>query len=44
LYIILNKHNEKEKYQFHIESDSYMNIEDEEINLVNIIEKENNKK
>lgn len=44
LYIILNKHNEKEKYQFHIESDSYMDINDEEINLFNLSEEEKNKK
>lgn len=44
LYIILNKHNEKEKYQFHIESDSYMDINDEEINLFDLSEEEKNKK
>lgn len=44
LYIILNKHNEKEKYQFHIESDSYMDINDEEIDLFDLSEEEKNKK
>lgn len=44
LYIILNKYNEKEKYQFHIESDSYMDINDEEINLFDLSEEEKNKK
>lgn len=44
LYIILNKHNEKEKYQFHFESDSYMDINDKEINLVEFVGKEKNKK
>ncbi len=44
LYIILNKHNEKEKYQFHFESESYMDIDDKKINLLHFIEKESNKK
>ena len=44
LYIILNKYNEKEKYQFHIESDSYMDINDEEIDLFDLSEEEKNKK
>ena len=44
LYIILNKYNGKEKYQFHIESDSYMDINDEEIDLFDLSEEEKNKK
>ena len=40
LYIILNKYNGKEKYQFHIESDSYMDINDEEIDLFDLSERE----
>lgn len=43
LYIILNKHNEKEKYQFHVHSGSYMNINDEEINLLYLCEREDTK-
>ena len=44
LYIILNKHNEKEKYQFHFKSGSYMDINDEEIYLLDFIVDESNKK
>jgi hypothetical protein len=44
LYIILNKHNEKEKYQFHFESESYMDINDNNIYLVDFIEEKSNKK
>lgn len=44
LYIILNKYNEKEKYQFHTESDNYMDINDEEIDLFDLSEEEKNKK
>lgn len=44
LYIILNKHNEKEKYQFHFESESYMDIDDNDIDLVSFIKEEKNKK
>ena len=40
LYIILNKYNEKEKYQFHIESESYMDINDEKIDLLDLCERE----
>ena len=44
LYIILNKHNKKEKYQFHAESDSYMNIKDQPIDLLDFYEAEHTKK
>ena len=44
LYIILNKYNGKEKYQFHTESDNYMDINDEEIDLFDLSEEEKNKK
>ena len=33
LYININKHNPKEKYQFHFESNSYMDKDDKEINI-----------
>ena len=33
LYININKHNPKEKYQFHFESESYMDRDDVEIDL-----------
>ena len=33
LYININKHNIDEKYQFHFESDSYMDKDDEEIDI-----------
>lgn len=33
LYININKHNPKEKYQFHFESKSFMDSDDEEIDL-----------
>lgn len=33
LYIIINKDDPKEKYQFHFETDSYMDVHDHSINL-----------
>jgi hypothetical protein len=33
LYININKHNPKEKYQFHFETESFMDKEDEEIDI-----------
>lgn len=33
LYIIINKNDPKEKYQFHFETDSYMDVHDHSINL-----------
>jgi hypothetical protein len=33
LYININKHNREEKYQFHFESDSFMDKDDEEIDI-----------
>lgn len=43
LFIILNKHDEKEKYQFHFESESYMDINDEEVEISDLLEKETNR-
>jgi hypothetical protein len=39
LYIIINKSNENEKYQFHFESDQYMDPSDKTINTVVFLEK-----
>lgn len=33
-YVVINKHDKHEKYQFHFESEQFMNSEDEEINVL----------
>ena len=37
LYIIINKSNPKEKYQFHFESNQFMDKDDEPINIMDIL-------
>ena len=38
LYIIINKQNPSEKYQFHLESDQYMDTQDNEIDIKSFLE------
>lgn len=39
LYIIINKQNPLEKYQFHLESDQYVDTKDKEIDIKSFLEK-----
>lgn len=38
-YININKHNPEEKYQFHFESNQFMDVDDDEIDLDSFLEK-----
>ena len=39
LYIVINKHQEEEKYQFHFESNSFMNRDDYDIDLIDMLDR-----
>ena len=43
LYIIINKKDKNEKYQFHFETDSFMDIDDDDIDLFAFFKEERNR-